>query len=54
MQKLILMSVMIATFVAPAVLARRGQTGYGSLFGLFAALVAIYVVLLLFVYPRLF
>ena len=54
MQKLLLLSVMIATFAVPAVLARRGERRYSKVLGMFTAIVAIYMALLLFVYPRLF
>ena len=55
MQKLILMSVMLATFLIPAAIARRdGSREFGSVLAGFSVYVAVYVVLLLFVYPRLF
>lgn len=54
-QKLILMSVIMATFAIPAVLARRpGGREYGAVLARFSAFVAVYIGLLLFVYPRLF
>ena len=55
MQQLILTSVLIATFVIPAVLLRRSDRGdYRLVLGPFSLFVVVYVVLLLFVYPRLF
>ncbi len=53
MQKLLLMSVLIATFVVPAVLVRRNETSYSRMLGWFAGFLAVYVFLLLYVYPRL-
>lgn len=55
MQKLILISVLLATFALPARLARRAPGGeYSAVLRPFAIFTAIYVFLLLFVYPRLF
>ena len=55
MQKLILLSVILATVVIPASIARRdGPHAYGPVLASFSMYVAVYVVLLLFVYPRLF
>lgn len=55
MQKLILISVLVATFALPAALARRATGGeYGAVCRPFSVFTAIYVALLLFVYPRLF
>jgi len=55
MQKLILVSVLLATFVLPAALTRRSPGGeYGAVLRPFSVFAAIYVLLLLFVYPRLF
>lgn len=55
MQKLILLSVILTTFVIPAALARRSHGGdYRAVITRFSAFVAVYIVLLLFVYPRLF
>lgn len=48
---LLLLSVLIATFTVPAVLARRRAT-FRHVLAIFAASVAVYVFLLLFVYPR--
>jgi hypothetical protein len=54
-QKLLLMSVILATFAIPAMLARRpGNRDYRNVLARFAPFVAVYVFLLLFVYPRLF
>ncbi len=54
MQKLILTSLLIATFAIPTVLHRksRASDGYRSMVPPFAAFVAVYVLLLLYVYPR--
>jgi len=54
MQTLLLLSVLIATFVIPVALLRRHDTGYAPVLSRFAMFVAVYVVLLLYVYPRLF
>lgn len=56
MQKLILLSVILATFIIPAVLVRKPEVGnvYASVLARFIVVVAVYVVLLLVVYPRLF
>ena len=55
MQKLLLLSVILVTFVIPAMLMRRTELEeYRSVFVRFAPFVALYVVLLLVVYPRLF
>jgi hypothetical protein len=48
---LVLLSVLIATFMVPAVLARR-PASFRHVLVLFAASVAVYVFLLLVVYPR--
>lgn len=54
MQKLLLMSVLIATFVIPVLVAKQSDTReYGVVLARLAAFVAVYIVLLLFVYPRL-
>lgn len=53
MQKLVLMSVLIATFALPAVMRRSGEPQYTRVLAWFAAITAAYVLLLLFVYPRL-
>jgi hypothetical protein len=55
MQQLILTSVMLATFAIPVLVARRrAPGGYGAVLGRLLAFVAVYVVLLIVVYPRLF
>lgn len=55
MQKLLLVSILLATFALPgAVAARRADAGYASVLRPFGLCTAIYVLLLLFVYPRLF
>jgi hypothetical protein len=55
MQKLILISVLLATFMLPAALVRRTKgAGYRDMLVPFSVFTAVYVVLLLFVYPRLF
>jgi biotin transporter BioY len=56
MQKLVLLSVIIATFGVPVLLERRtgGRTGFGLLLGVFAGFTAAYVFALIFIYPRLF
>jgi len=55
MQKLILVSVLLATFILPAKLGRRETGGeYAAVLQPFLAFAAVYVLLLLFVYPRLF
>jgi hypothetical protein len=56
MEKLVLNSVLIATFAIPALLLRRTDNGdrdYALVLKPVAWFVAFYVVLLLFVYPRL-
>jgi hypothetical protein len=55
MQKLLLLSVVIATFAIPAWLERRtgGNTPFGTLLKAFLAFVAAYTIGLLYVYPRL-
>jgi hypothetical protein len=50
---LLLLSVLIATFVVPAVLARRPAATFRHVLALFAACVAVYVFLVIVVYPRL-
>jgi hypothetical protein len=54
-QKLVLMSVLIATFALPSVLHQRKRTvdGFRAMVPPFTAFVALYVFLLLYVYPRL-
>lgn len=55
MQKLILISVLLVTFVLPAIFMRRtNDSGYGVVLAPFSLFTAVYVVLLLLVYPRLF
>jgi len=55
MQKLILLSVMVTTFAIPALLLRRENANeYRLVLAPVSLFVAVYVVLLLFVYPRLF
>ena len=55
MQKLILLSVIIASFAIPASIARRsGARDYWQVLARLSVFVGIYVALLLFVYPRLF
>lgn len=55
MQKLLLMSVLIATFVIPSRLATRYPhgVGYRTLVRPFLAFCAFYAVALLYIYPRL-
>jgi hypothetical protein len=56
MEKLVLNSVLIATFAIPALLQHRTEDGdrdYTLVLKPVAWFVAVYVVLLLFVYPRL-
>jgi len=55
MQKLILLSVILATFGIPAALLRRPNAarGFRSVLLSFAAFTLVYVLLVLFVYPRL-
>ncbi len=55
MQKLLLMSVLLATFVIPAVARRRGpaRDAFPRVVRAFFAFVGAYVLLLLYVYPRL-
>jgi hypothetical protein len=54
MQKLVLLSVIIATFAVPYALERRtdGRAGFGTLLKAFLAVIAIYVFALLYIYPR--
>jgi hypothetical protein len=54
-QKLVLMSVLLATFVVPAVARRNGpaRDAFPRLLRGFLAFVGVYVLLLLYVYPRL-
>lgn len=54
-QKLLLLSVIIATFAIPAVLERRtgGRTEFGHLLKALLLFTAAYTAALLFVYPRL-
>lgn len=57
MQQLILNSILIATFAIPAIARRRarsGDEGFLPVLRPVAVFVAVYVVLLLYVYPRLF
>ncbi|MDO8836685.1 MAG: hypothetical protein Q7V01_13875 [Vicinamibacterales bacterium] len=55
MQKLVLMSLVLTTFIWPSVLSRRPHApGFGGMLVRFVVAVGVYVVLLLFVYPRLF
>jgi hypothetical protein len=59
MQQLILNSVLIATFVIPALVLRApgtadGADDYGRVLKRVAIFAAVYVPLLLFIYPRLF
>lgn len=55
MQKLLLLSVILATFIIPARLARQADgREYGAVLVRFAPFVALYVFLLLVIYPRLF
>ena len=54
MQKLVLMSLVLSTFVGPALAARRRRPlSFGESLAWVAVAVATYVGLLLFVYPRL-
>jgi Ca2+/H+ antiporter len=55
-QKLLLLSVIIATFAIPALLERRtgGRTTFATLLGASIAFVGLYVLGLIFIYPRLF
>jgi hypothetical protein len=55
MQKLLLMSVLIATFVIPSRLANRSPAGtsYGTLVRPFLTFCAFYALALLYIYPRL-
>ena len=55
MQKLLLLSVIIATFAIPAMLERRtgGRTEFRMLLKTMLMFVALYTLGLLFVYPRL-
>ncbi len=54
-QKLLLLSVIIATFAIPAALERRtgGRTAFGQLLRGFLVFAALYTAALLYVYPRL-
>jgi hypothetical protein len=54
-QKLLLTSVLLATFAIPAWIRRRGDAGdaFGAVLQRLIAFVAVYVLLLLYVYPRL-
>jgi len=54
MQKVILASVLLATFLIPASFTTSGAARYGSFLLRMCTFTAIYVALLLFVYPRLF
>lgn len=55
MQKLLLISVLIATIAVPALMARKGApVAYVPVLKQFLVVVGIYVFLLLVVYPRLF
>jgi hypothetical protein len=55
MQKLILLSVILATFIVPGFLSRRTNGGeYWAVLKFMGPFVAVYVFLLLVVYPRLF
>lgn len=55
MQKLVLLSIVVATFVWPAVAVRRRQRPtFVGVLPKVALATAAYVALLLFVYPRLF
>lgn len=54
-QKLVLASILIATFVVPGSLAgSAGSAQYRAVLTRMGACIAVYVFLLLFVYPRLF
>ncbi len=55
MQKLVLMSVLLATFFIPAFARRRGHArdAFPRVVRAFFAFVGVYVFLLLYVYPRL-
>lgn len=55
MQKLLLISVLLATFVIPAVLQRRDpeRGGVRRILAVLAAFTAFYVLSLLYIYPRL-
>jgi hypothetical protein len=54
-QKLLLLSVIIATFAIPALLEWRtgGRTTFMVLLGAFVGFVGLYVLGLIFIYPRL-
>lgn len=55
MQKLVLASILIATFVVPSSLAgSAGGAQYRAVLTRMGACIAVYVFLLLFLYPRLF
>ncbi|MEI6666728.1 MAG: hypothetical protein WCP29_01130 [Acidobacteriota bacterium] len=55
MQKLVLLSVILATFAIPGVLLNKPKAHeYATVLKYFGAFVGIYVVLVLVVYPRLF
>ncbi len=55
MQKLVLMSVLLATFIVPALARRSGpaRDAFPRLVRGFLAFVGVYVLLLIYVYPRL-
>jgi hypothetical protein len=55
MQKLVLMSVLLATFAIPVWIRRSGDAGdpFRAVFRRTLAFVATYVILLIYVYPRL-
>ena len=55
MQKLVLMSVLLATFALPSLLhrSRHSTDGFRAMVPPFTGFVAVYVFLLLYVYPRL-
>jgi hypothetical protein len=54
-QKLLLLSVIIATFAIPLLLERRtgGRTSFAAVLGTFVVFVGLYVMGLIYVYPRL-
>lgn len=54
MQKVILASVLLATFLIPGALPDSPSVRYGTVLRRTLAFTALYVALLLFVYPRLF
>ena len=54
LQKIVLMSILVATFAIPAWLHRTGRAwSLQSVFQVFAAFTAMYVFALLYIYPRL-